>query len=181
MPKTVMVSATVVCLMAAVITSGLYAFSDSGICLTSAITFGITAYHFGIRLLVGTLYNAIMKNHADYNRTWFRVYQWEEKLYRLLRVKKWKDKLPTFAPESYSLRKHTLDEIAQTMCQSELVHETNIILSFMPLMTVRWFGAFYVILLTSLCGAGIDMVFVIMQRYNRVRVIKIVRKKEAPE
>lgn len=177
MPKTVMVSATVVCFLAAAITSDLYAFSDSGIYLTLAITFGITTYHFGMRLVVGMFYNAIMKNHADYNRKWFRVYPWEKKLYRFLRVKKWKDKLPTFDPESYSVRKHTLDEIAQTMCQAELVHETNIILSFMPLITVRWFGAFYVILLTSLCGAGVDLVFVIMQRYNRARVIKIVSKK----
>lgn len=74
MPKTVMVSATVVCFLMAAITSGLYAFSDSGIYLSLAITSGITTYHFGMRLMVGMFYNAIMKNHVDYNRKWFRVY-----------------------------------------------------------------------------------------------------------
>lgn len=58
------------------------------------------------------------------------------------------------------------------MCQAELVHETNMALSFLPLIAVRWFGAFYVFLLTSVCGA----LFVIMQRYNRTRVVKIALK-----
>lgn len=72
---------------------------------------------------------------------------------------------------------HPWDEIAQTMCQSELVHETNIVFSFIPVIASRWFGSFYVFLTTSLCGAIFDLLFVIMQRYNRPRVIKIALNK----
>lgn len=64
------------------------------------------------------------------------------------------------------------------MCQSELVHETNIILSFIPVSASKWFGSFYVFLITSVCGAIFDLLFVIMQRYNRARIIKIAVKKE---
>ena len=77
------------------------------------------------------------------------------------------------SPEAFSVRNHTWDEIAQTMCQSELVHETNMILSFIPLTASKWFGSFYVFLITSVGGAVFDLLFVIMQRYNRARITKI--------
>lgn len=85
--------------------------------------------------------------------------------------------MPAYNPETFSPKNHTWDEIAQAMCQSELVHETNMVLSFVPLIAARWFGSFYVFLLTSICGCIFDLVFVIMQRYNRARIIKIFSKK----
>ena len=90
-----------------------------------------------------------------------------------MKVKTWKDRMPSYNPEIFSNKKHTWDEIAQSMCQSELVHETNIILSFIPLIASIYFGSFYVFLITSVCGAVFDLLFVIMQRYNRPRIVKI--------
>ncbi len=168
---------TILSFMAAVITSILFYCFDKDICLTLAITFGTTFYHLGIRLFVGMLYNIGMKNRADYTKKWYQIHPWENKLYHFLNVKAWKDKMPTYHPETFSYKKHTWDEIAQAMCQSELVHETNIILSFVPLTASVWFGSFYVFLITSVCGAVFDLLFVIMQRYNRARVIKIALKK----
>ena len=81
--------------------------------------------------------------------------------------------MPSYNPEIFSNKKHTWDEIAQSMCQSELVHETNIILSFVPLIASIYFGSFCVFLITSVCGAVFDLLFVIMQRYNRPRIVKI--------
>ena len=60
------------------------------------------------------------------------------------------------------------------MCQSELVHETNIVLSFVPLAASVRFDAFPVFLITSICSAAFDLLFVIMQRYNRFRILKMV-------
>lgn len=177
MPK-VMKYLTIFSFIITVIMSVLFYCFNKDIYLTLAITFGTTFYHLGIRLLVGFLYNVGMNNHADYTRKWYQVNSWEAKLYELLRVKTWKSKMPTYNPETFSIKKHTLNEIAQTMCQSELVHETNIILSFVPIIAYKWFGAFYVFLITSICGAVFDLLFVIMQRYNRARVIKIALIKE---
>lgn len=176
MAKTGMKRITVFCFAAAVITSILYHCFDREICLTLAIVFGTTAYHLGMRLSVGQLYNVIMKNRADYTKKWFQIHSWENRLYRVLRVKKWKDKMPAYNPELFSVKEHTWHEIAQAMCQAELVHETNMALSFLPLIAVRWFGAFYVFLITSVCGALFDSLFVIMQRYNRTRVVRIALK-----
>lgn len=77
----------------------------------------------------------------------------------------------------FSIQNHSWDEIAQAMCQAELVHETNMVLSFLPMIAVKWFGSFGVFLITSVCGAAFDLVFVIIQRYNRPRVVKLALRK----
>lgn len=172
MPK-VMKSITIFSFTISVITSVLFHCFAKDVYLTIAITFGTISYHLGIRLLVGLLYNVGMKNHADYTKKWYQVHPWENKLYQVLKVKAWKNKMPTYAPLVFSNKEHTWHEIAQAMCQSELVHETNILLSFLPVIASRWFGAFSVFFITSLCGAIFDLLFVIIQRYNRARVVKI--------
>lgn len=168
---------TAFCFAAAIITGLLFRRFNSDICLTLAITFGTTAYHLGMRLLVGFLFDAIMKNRANYTKKWYQIHPWEKTLYQRLKVKNWKDKMPTYHPEIFSIKKHTWHEIAQAMCQSELVHETNMALSFLPLISVRWFGSFYVFLITSIGGCLFDSLFVIIQRYNRARIIKLALKK----
>lgn len=84
--------------------------------------------------------------------------------------------MPTFVPELFDTKKHSLDEIAQAMCQAELVHETIIILSFAPILLTIWFGDFWIFLITSVLAALFDLCFVIMQRYNRPRIVKLIKK-----
>ena len=172
MPK-LMKMITAFSFIATILSIILFCRFNKSIYLTLAVTFGTISYHLGIRLLVGLFYNTIMKNHADYMKKWYQIHSWENKLYQLLKVKTWKDRMPSYNPEIFSNKKHTWDEIAQSMCQSELVHETNIILSFIPLIASIYFGSFYVFLITSVCGAVFDLLFVIMQRYNRPRIVKI--------
>ncbi len=173
MPK-VMNFTTAFCFIMSIFTTILYRRSNSEICITLAITFGTITYHLGMRLLVGLLYDIGMKNRANYAKKWYQIHSWESRLYQLLRVKKWKAKMPTYNPDIFSNKKHAWDEIAQAMCQSELVHETNIVLSFVPLVASVRFGAFSVFLITSICSAVFDLMYVMMQRYNRPRVVKMV-------
>ena len=154
----------------------LYRLFSKGILLSLSITFGVTSYHFCIRLLVGCLFNVTMKNHVDYNKTWYRVREKEQSFYEKVRVKKWKQKMPTYDIDRFDPQKHSWDEIAQAMCQSELVHEINIIISFLPIVSHIWFGALPVFVITSILAACFDMLFVIIQRYNRPRIIKILNR-----
>lgn len=146
--------------------------------LTLAITFGTTAYHLGMRMLVAAFYHVKMKNQADYTKKWYQPCPWEETLYRFLRVKSWKSRMPTYDPDTFSAEHHTWEELAQAMCQSELVHETNAVFSFLPLTGSIWFGSFYVFLITSVCGAVFDLTFAVIQRYNRPRAVKIARRQQ---
>ena len=59
---------TGIVLLLTIISIILYNRTSQGLFLTLAITFGTTAYHFLMRLLVGWLFENIMHNHADYTR-----------------------------------------------------------------------------------------------------------------
>lgn len=86
--------------------------------------------------------------------------------------------MPTFAPEMLNLNIHTWEEIAGAMCQSEVVHFTIVVLSFVPIFASLLYGAFWVFFITSVLSAGVEMMFVIMQRYNRPRVVKMIERKK---
>ena len=154
-----------------------YARTDSALALTCAITFGTTAYHFCMRLLVGLFFNRVMNNRADYTKKWYQCSDRETRLYEKLGVKRWKNKLPTYNPDLFDRRKHSWDEIAQAMCQAELVHETIVVLSFVPVLFSIWLGSFWVFLITSFIGAAVDLAFVVMQRYNRPRILRLIGRK----
>ena len=154
----------------------LYKYSSMPLFLSLAITFGTTAYHLCIRLIVGSLFNLIMKNKADYTKKWYCVKSWEQKLYVKLRVKKWKNRMPTYDINAFDISKHSWEEIAGASCQSELVHETNIVFSFVPILFSVWFESVAVFVITSVLGAAFDLTFVIMQRYNRPRILKMVNR-----
>lgn len=142
--------------------------------LSLAITFGTTFYHFFMRFFVGLIVNKIMHNHADYNKKWYQLRSFEKRFYKKINVKGWKNKMPTYSPDTFSMKNHTLSEIAQAMCQAEIVHEIIVVFSFIPLLIVPVFGAFGVFLITSLLAAGFDLMFVMMQRYNRPRIVELI-------
>lgn len=171
-----MKTVTISCVIATIISILLYWKTANNICFSLTITFGTTSYHLLMRLVVGLILNKTMNNHADYNHPWFQLKPFENKFYQKLNVKQWKNKMPTYNPEIFSIKEHSLDEIAQAMCQSEIVHEIIVILSFLPLIASVWFDSFLVFLLTSTAAACFDMMFVIMQRYNRQRILKIINK-----
>ena len=167
----------IVSFLLTVLCSVLYYYKEWEVALTFAITFGTIAYHFIMRLVVGFVLNLIMHNHADYNSFWFRVRKKEFHIYNRLKVKKWKGFMPTYDMSLFDNKIHTWDEIAQAMCQAELVHEVIVVLSFLPIFAAIPFGAWAVFVITSILSALFDMMFVIMQRYNRSRVVKLLNKR----
>lgn len=157
----------------------LYNYYPLDLVLTLTITVGTTAYHFDMRIIVGYIVDNIMHNKADYHKKWYQPLEFESKLYDILKVKQWKDQMPTYNPDTFSLKSHTLEEIVQSMCQSEIVHEIIMILSLLPIMFIPIFGAALVFVITSVFASMIDMMFVIMQRYNRPRLIKLIEKRKS--
>ena len=98
-----------------------------------------------------------------------------------MNVKKWKGNMPTYSPDEFSTEKRTWEEIVVSTCRSEIVHECNVVLSFVPILFTIPFDSFLVFLLTSIGAAIFDLFFVIMQRYNRPRLLKIVRHMKKSE
>ena len=151
----------------------------AGWLLNCTISFGTTAYHFVMRLATGHLLLKLTNYDFDYRHFWFQPRKWEDPLYHRLHIRNWKGKLPTYAPNQFSLKNQPLARVIQNMCGAELVHEIIMVLSFLPLLAVPRFGAFRVFLITSILSALFDSVFVMAQRYNRPRLVRLYEKKEA--
>ena len=171
-----MVSMTLISLIVLLVSGVIYHFTENRIFFSVAITFGTIFYHLAVRLAVGYLVDARYHNRMDYTKKWFAEKSFERKLYKKIQVKKWKKWFPTFNPEDFDIKSRSMSEIVQVTCQSEIVHEVNMVLSFVPLAFSVWFGSFGVFLLTSCAAFFYDSIFVIMQRYNRPRMIRLIKK-----
>lgn len=155
----------------------LYKNSSIDVFFTLSITFGTISYHFLMRLTVGYIIDGIFHNKFDYNKPCFREKKFEKPLYKILKVKKWKEKMPTFSPETFDLKNHSLEEMASAMCQAEIVHFIIIILSFVPMFTIFIWGGFWPFFITSVLSAILDSLFLIIQRYNRPRILKMIKNR----
>ena len=174
-----MILAAVLSLAGTALLTALFLKTACRLLLSLAITFGTASYHIIMRLLVGLSFQAVMQNRAEPGRRWYRVGKREMAVYETLKIKRWKRKIPTFDNARFNPQLHSWNEIAQAMCQAELVHETIMILSFLPIAEGIWFGMYPVFIITSVLAAGYDLLFVMMQRYNRQRVLMLPARKSA--
>lgn len=156
----------------------LWALSRWSVLLTIAITAGTVFYHVGIRLFIGCVLDRLLDNRTDPWKGWYQIAPWENVLYEKLRVKQWKKKIPTYDPALFDPSQHSWTELAKAMCQAELVHEAGMAASVVPLFFSLWFGAFAVFLLTAVLAAGYDLLFVVVQRCNRPRVLRLAAREE---
>ncbi len=159
-----------------VLLSALYRKTACEVFLPLALTCGTISYHAVMRLLVGFVFRFVMQNQADYKKRWYQVSAREMVVYEKLNIKSWKRRMPTYDRALFDPRIHTWGEIAQVMCQAELVHETIMLLSFLPIAAGIRFGAYPVFIATSVFAAGCDRLFVMMQRYNRQRIRKLLER-----
>ncbi|MBQ4103666.1 MAG: hypothetical protein IJC90_04300 [Clostridia bacterium] len=176
--KKTMKRITVILLVLSVVFVLLNIYLKSDLFLILSITFCTALYHFVMRLFVGEICNKFIEPNLNCNSKWFKEKKFEKKLYKLLKVKKWKKFAPTYSPESFSLEKNSKEDIIRTMCGAEVVHELIIVFSFLPIIFSGLLDSFYEFLFTSIIAALVDSVFVIIQRFNRPRVIKLLKRSE---
>ena len=141
------------------------------------ITAATTFYHFAIRLLVGAVTRNCFRGKIRAESLWFAPRRWEKRFYEALRIKKWKNRMPTYFPKDFSLKEHTPAEVVQNMCIAEVGHEINVICSFLPLLYAlfqpRLRQDWIIFAVTGILALGADVPFLLMQRYNRPRMIAL--------
>lgn len=154
----------VVILILNIICAVITAITKNSIFFSLTITFGTILFHFIMRYIVG--YST--PHCFNYNQKYFCEKQFEKKIYIILKVKKWKKYMPSYNPNTYKFDKNVnLADVANTTCRNEIIHTVVALLSYIPLIFSFWFGAFWVFMITSVIASCVDMIFVIMQRYNR--------------
>jgi len=138
---------------------------------------GVTAftimYHFWGRIIMG---NVTKLFKIDYRHWWFKERCFENKLYKVLKVKKWKDKALTYNPELFSLRDYSLEDIANTMSKAETDHWINEIISLTTLFFALIWGEFWIFAITAVLAMLFDGQFIVIQRFNRPRVLKAIER-----
>ena len=138
-----------------------------------AITFFTTSYHIVIRLLSPLILSLLFHHKYNYQIRLFQPKKWETKLYKGLKVKQWKRQVMVFDPSQFSLKIHSIQEVINNMCHAELVHELIMLFSILSILFTIPFGALPVFLITAICATLFDSMFVMIQRYNRPRLVRI--------
>lgn len=132
-------------------------------------------YHFWVRIIMGNICK-LFKKYINYKQWWFKEKKIEKKIYELLHVKKWKGKVLTYNPELFSLKEYSLEEIANTMSKVEVDHWINEVISLSTLLFASFWGNFWAFLISAIVAMIFDSQFIIIQRYNRPRIVKNIEK-----
>jgi len=149
----------------------------NGVVLWTGIVAFTIMYHFWVRIIMGNI-SKLFQKHIHYKQWWFKERKFEKRLYKLLHVKEWKGKALTYNPESFSLKEHSLEEIANTMSKSEVDHWINEVISITTMFfTIPW-GAFWIFFVQAIVAMIFDSQFIIIQRYNRPRIVKILEREK---
>lgn len=144
---------------------------------TGIVAFTIM-YHFWVRIIMGNI-SKLFKKYINYKQWWFKERKFEKKLYEVLHVKEWKGKALTYNPESFSLKEHSLEEIANTMTKSEIDHWINEIISISTLLfIIPWSDGIWAFFISAIIAMIFDSQFIIIQRYNRPRILKILEREK---
>ena len=169
-----------ICILCAATCFLLYygAFLVHGAVLWTGVTTFTVLYHFWGRILLGKLTTRLTINH---NCWWFREKRFEKRLYKVLHVRKWKEKVLTFDPDAFDLSKHTYTELVSTMTKAETDHWINELLSLTTLLFPLLWGQFWIFFGTAILAMLFDAQFIVVQRYNRPRVLRLIEHKKAKE
>ncbi|MBE6688095.1 MAG: hypothetical protein E7588_02320 [Ruminococcaceae bacterium] len=141
---------------------------------TGIVSFMIL-YHFGLRILMGKWTEHL---EINYSHPWYRTRKFEKSLYKLLKVRKWKDKVLTFEPDKYDFKNRTLEQLATTMAKSELDHWINQIISLLSMLYAFLWGCAPAFVITAVLAMLFDAQFIVVQRYNRPIVLRLMKAKE---
>lgn len=174
--KNKMILITVFLLIVFAILLPVFIVTKNAIVEAVTVTVGTTFYHFAMRLAVGTVVNFIMKNKANYKNVWFREKGFEGKLYKMMRVRKWKKHIPTYDPDTFDASQKTVKEIIGATCQAEIVHEVIMVFSLLPIASIPFLGGAAAMIVTSVLAMLFDSLFVILQRYNRPKLIRVMER-----
>ncbi len=127
------------------------------------------------------------RDRFDYNKAPYKPYKWEigTTLYEKIKISKWKDKLPDISLIFKSLLPKKISEIhisaedvkkliAET-CVAEISHVVLLILSVRILFMWQGSGGFWFFIIYGILG---NIPFILVQRYNRPRLIKLLHRLE---
>ena len=77
----------------------------------------------------------------------------------------------------FDLKTNSLNQIANTMVKSEIDHWINEVISISTMFFGLIWGETWIFVITALAAMIFDGQFIVIQRYNRPRVLKILERR----
>lgn len=152
----------------------MYINTKSNNILIFGIVMMIICYHLVVRIAVTTLFNAFCTPEiVNPNEHRFQQKDFEKGLYRKIGVRLWKNSFSSFDPNNFSLRFYSIDELIFEGCKAEMVHKVCFFVGLLSLIFTVWFGAFTIYLAAAVFGAIYDLAIIVVQRFNRPRLMRI--------
>ena len=93
-------------------------------------------------------------------------------------MRRWKKYLPTYDKDAFDTRTKTVRQIIGATCQAEVVHEIIMVLSLLPIALAPILGGAAALIVTSVLAMLFDSLFVILQRYNRPKLVRVMERFE---
>lgn len=137
----------------------------------------VIIYHFLYRIFIGELVSAIdSKKDINYNSILLHEFSFEKKLYDVLKVKYWKDHMVTAKPHQFNIYDKSFTGLLKSMLIAEKVHVICFFLSYLPILLTfkHSIATASALILTSFIASLIDLSYVIIQRYNIPRLLKLI-------
>ena len=142
------------------------------------ISINVTLYHFVYRIIIGeTISRLDSPKDIDYNSFLLKEYRFEQRLYDIIKVKSWKNYMITAKPYKFDLYHRTFTEVLKSMLIAEKVHIICFFLSYLPLVLIIPYGSSLAFIITSFLASIIDLICVIIQRYNIPRLQSLIYRR----
>lgn len=178
-PAIFMYSVIAICLVISSICFGFYYTGNTDSLIVfwiGMVTFTIM-YHFWVRIIMGNVLK-LFKKHITYKQYFFKEKKFEKKFYDLIKVKSWKDKVLTYAPQEFDLKENSLETVANNMAKAELDHWINSLISISTISFGFISNVFWPFIVSAIFAMAFETQFIVLQRYNRPRVVKIIQREE---
>lgn len=178
-PAIFMYSVIAICLVISSICFGFYYTGNTDSLIVfwiGMVTFTIM-YHFWVRIIMGNVLK-LFKKHITYKQYFFKEKKFEKKFYDLIKVKSWKDKVLTYAPQEFDLKENSLETVANNMAKAELDHWINSLISISTISFGFISNVFWPFIVSAIFAMAFETQFIVLQRYNRPRVVKIIEREE---
>ena len=141
-----------------------------------------TVFEYLILAIVSIISRTLPKKLFNFNRRLYRERKFERKLFKMIKVKKWKHLIPEMGEVLVGFSKNKISnpkdpsyiaKFIEETCYAEFIHFNAIIFSFGILLIFPAKYTFCVTLPICIFASLLHMLPIIVQRYNRPKLVML--------
>lgn len=142
------------------------------------ITFLLFSFHMDYRIIVGLTFSKF-KNRIDINKDIYKISNKEFKFLNFLKVKSWKDRFIALDKRLFiikTINKENVSYVLKNNISAEIIHWFCFFFGFVSILIgcLISLQEWYIYLLTAIIASFVvDLPPILIQRYNRYRILKI--------